>query len=642
MCGIAGWYRGEGRAVPEAAIRAQCDAIVHRGPDDAGVFIDGALGMGMRRLSIIDIEGGHQPMVTADGRYAIVYNGEIYNHLDLRRELSERGGVFRTRSDTETVLEAYAAWGDSAWARLDGMFAAAIYDRRERVLTLARDQIGVKPLYVSEQNGDVVFASEIKALAVLPGLEFDLDERSVHDVFRFGHVLSPRTIYRQVRHIGPGGVERFGPAGAHSRRRFWKPVVRPAAPRSASEWIEATRSEVLASVKRHMLSDVPVGSFLSGGVDSAAVTAAMAQQSSAKITAFTIGFPGNPIDETGAARKIADHLGCAHVARPVELGKARDVIPAVQRAFDEPSGASAAVPTWYLSKLASEHVKVVLCGEGGDELFSGYKRHLNARRMDRLRPLIAAMRPVAGLIERLPSGAPRWNRIRQHAGRFQRAALLDTGFQRFVAGTEIAGPDLRERLFERDFTAAQDRGADRLEAEYFDDPDWRQEPMLQQFMLGDLTLHMPSALLNRLDRTSMAHSLEARVPLLSASFVDFTLTAPIWLKAKGVGKFLLREAARPWLPPEILKRRKQGFQMPLSDWFLGDFGDFAHDAGAVAATEGYLKPKAVEELFAAHRSGAADYGKLLYAIVSFSCWWNEVRIRPRTPAGREFQTLRAR
>ncbi|NWG70167.1 MAG: asparagine synthase (glutamine-hydrolyzing) [Parvularculaceae bacterium] len=639
MCGIAGWRRGEGRTVSEAQIRAQCDAIVHRGPDDEGVFVEGALGMGMRRLSIIDIDGGHQPMISADGRYAVVYNGEVYNHLDLRRDLTAKGAVFRTRSDTETVLEAFAAWGDGAFARLDGMFAVAIYDRAEQVLTLARDQIGVKPLYVSEQNGEVAFASEIKALAVVPGFEFDIDERSVHDVFRFGHVLRPRTIYRQVRQVDPGAVERFGPGGAHSAGNFWRPIVRRGVERSPAEWIEATRSEVLASVKRHLLSDVPVGSFLSGGVDSAAVTAAMARQSPARITAFTIGFPGNPIDETGAAKKIADHLGCAHVARPVELGKARDVIPAVQRTFDEPSGASAAVPTWYLSKLASEHVKVVLCGEGGDELFSGYKRHLNARRMDRLRPLISAMGPAASLIEKLPDGAPQWNRLRQHAGRFRRAALLSSGFQRFVAATEIAGPEMRERLFEPEFAAAQDRAADRLEAEYFADPQWRREPMLQQFMLGDLTLHMPSALLNRLDRTSMAHSLEARVPLLSPAFVDFTLSAPLSLKAKGVGKYLLREAARPWLPPETLKRRKQGFQMPLADWFLGDFADFAHDAGAKAATHGYLRPKAVEEIFNAHRRGAADYGKLLYAIVAFSCWWNDVRIRARPLRS---QTLRAR
>ena len=630
MCGIAGWYRRGGRPVAAAAVMAQCDAILHRGPDDSGLFVDGDFGMGMRRLSIIDIEGGHQPMTGAEGRYAIVYNGEVYNHLELRPELEARGARFKTHSDTETVLAAFLAWGDDCWPRLEGMYAAAIFDRRERVLALARDPIGIKPLFVTEQQGGLAFASEIKALTPLADLEFDVDRRSAHVFFRFGHVLRPRTIYRQVLQIDPGCRARIGPSGPLSVTRFWTPKVRRLEGRSEAGWIEATRAELLKSVKRHMLSDVPVGSFLSGGVDSAAVTAAMARQSAAKITAFTIGFPGNPIDETDAAKSIADHLGCEHVVRPVDLLKARDAIPLVQKALDEPSGASAAIPTYYLSKLASEHVKVVLCGEGGDELFSGYKRHRNARLIERAAPLIAALGPAAGLMERLPeTPSRRWNTMRQHAGRFRRSAALASGFQRFVAGTEIAGPALRERLFEPSFEAAEGRNPERLEAEYFADADWRREPMLQQFMLGDLTLHMPSALLGRLDRTSMAHSLEARVPLLSHVFVDWTLTAPLELKAKGVGKHLLREAARPWLPDGVLARRKQGFQMPLADWFLGDFSGFAREAWARsgAADAGFLDKGAVDALFTEHREGRADYGKLLYAISMFSSWWSEVRVR---------------
>ena len=414
----------------------------------------------------------------------------------------------------------------------------------------------------------------------------------------------------------------------------WTATARPLEGRSEGEWIEATRAELLGSVKRHLLSDVPVGSFLSGGVDSAAVTAAMARQSSAKITAFTIGFPGNPIDESGAAKAIADHIGCEHVVRPVDLLKARDVIPAVQAAFDEPSGASAAIPTWYVSKLASEHVKVVLCGEGGDELFGGYKRHRNARRMEAVAPIVSALGPAAALLERLPSGSRRWNYLRQNARRFSGSARLQTGYQRFIAGTEIANADLRERILRPDFQAREERSPERLEAEYFGGGAHEGQSMLQQFMTGDLTLHMPSALLNRLDRTSMAHSLEARVPLLSHVFVDFTLTAPVALKAKGTGKRLLREAARPWLPAGILERKKQGFQMPLTDWFLGDFSEFARDSfhASGAAHAGYLNPAAVDALFKEHRDGRADYGKLLYAISMFSHWWGSIRVGARRPA----------
>jgi asparagine synthase (glutamine-hydrolysing) len=647
MCGIAGWYRRGGRPAPGEVIAAQCDAIIHRGPDDSGVFIDADLGMGMRRLSIIDIAGGHQPMSAGEGRYWIVYNGEIYNHLDLRPELEARGARFATHSDTETVLAAFTAWGAACWPKFEGMFAAAIFDVKTRTLTLARDPIGIKPLFVSEQAGGIAFASELKALTLVPGFDFNVDERAVYDYFSFGHIQRPRTIWREAREMPPGTTLTIGREGPGASARFWTPRVRAVKTQSQAGWIEEARHELRASVKRHMLSDVPVGSFLSGGVDSAAVTAAMALESGAKVTAFTIGFPGHPIDETEAAGKIATHLGCEHVVRPVDLMKARDVMPTVQRAFDEPSGASAAIPTWYLSKLASEHVKVVLCGEGGDELFAGYKRQRNARRVERWGPFIRALGPVASLIDHLPeTSSRRWNYSRQHARRFRRSALLSSGFQRFLAGTEITSPDMRKAIAEPDLVSACERSLDDWEREYFSDPDWRAQPMLQQFMLGDLTLHMPSALLGRLDRASMAHSLEARVPLLSHKFVDWSFTVPIDLKARGPGKYVLREAARPWLPEGALERKKQGFQMPLADWFHGDFGDFAKEAwresGAAAA--GFLRPSAADALFEEHRRGLADHGKLLYAMSMFAGWWREIRLgAARKEAGAPaLQTLRAR
>jgi asparagine synthase (glutamine-hydrolysing) len=635
MCGIAGWYRRGGRPVAESLVAAQCDTIRHRGPDDAGYFTDGDVGIGMRRLSIIDLTGGHQPMTTDDDRHAIVFNGEIYNHPELRPELEARGYRFHTHSDTETLLAAYVLWGDDAWLRLEGMYAVAIFDKHTRTLTLARDPLGIKPLYVTEQNGGIAFGSELKTLTLLPDHRFDVDERAVHDYFSFGHVQRPRSIYRQVRQLDPGYVLRIGPEGEAREHRFWKPEIRIRHGLSEAEWIEETRATLLQSVKRHMLADVPVGSFLSGGVDSAAVTAAMARQSSQRITAFTIGFPGNPIDETSAARRIAEHLGCDHLVQPLELARARDLIPAVQESFDEPSGASAAIPTWYLSKLAAQHVKVVLSGEGGDELFAGYKRQRNAIRMDRLRPLLKAAGPLAALIDRLPrTSSRRWNYIPQYARRFREAALLQTGFQRFIAGTQIMSADMRGRVYDPGFLARQEQPLEAWEAEYFAEAEWRDATMLQQFMLGDLAVHMPSALLNRLDRTSMAHSLEARVPLLSHKFVDWSLTVPTEMKAKGAGKHVLREAARPWLPEGILERRKQGFQMPLTDWFLGDFSDFARESwhGSGAAQAGYLEPRAVDALFDEHRSGRANHAKLLYAITMFSCWWQMQRVQPEARA----------
>ncbi len=624
MCGIAGWYARGGGPIDEALIARQCEAIIHRGPDDCGYFIDGELGMGMRRLSIIDIGGGHQPIHSPDGRHVIVFNGEIYNHLDLRPELEARGYRFSTQSDTETLLAAYICWGDAAWLRLEGMFGVAIWDRQTRTLTLARDALGIKPLYISQQRGGIAFASELRSLTELPGLDFDIDPRAVHDFVRFGHVLTPRSIYRQVTQLEPGHVLRLGPSGDPAIHRFWKPLHAVRRNLSEKAWIEEMRERLLETVRKHMLSDVPVGAFLSGGVDSSAVTAAMMRHASRPVKAFTVGFPGNAIDETEAARAIAAHLGCEHIVLPVELEAARDLVPTIVAGMDEPLAASAVIPCWYVSRLAAEHVKVVLCGEGGDELFAGYKRQRNAQRMARWQPLIRLLGPAAGLAGRLPPTRMRtWNMIRQQIGKVRDSAALTSGFQRFLAGTQIATPDLRLALLDPDMRAREERSLAMLEQEFFDDPDWANGSMIEQFMIGDLTVHMPSALLPRLDRTSMAHSLEARVPFLTHDFVDWSLTVPTALKVKGRGKHILREAIRPWLPEGMLDRGKQGFQMPVADWFRGSFSDYAreiwHDSGIVHA--GFFDTVQVERLFDLHRTGKANYGKLLYALTVFSLWW---------------------
>lgn len=632
MCGIAGWYRRGGRPVSRATIAAQCDAIRHRGPDDDGVLTDGDFGFGMRRLSILDLAGGHQPMTAADGRYAIVFNGEIYNHRDLRPALAAAGIAFQTHSDTETVLAAYVAWGDDAWSKLEGMFTVAIWDGVERVLTLARDPLGIKPLYVSQQRGGLAFASELKALLVLPEHEFDIDDRAVNDYFSFGHVRKPRSIYRQVGMLDPGHFLKFGPDGEARTRPFWQPRFRPSPAMSPDDWIERMRSMLLDTTARHMQSDVPVAAFLSGGIDSSAVLAAMTRTAAQPIKAFTIGYPGAAIDETAAAREIAEHLGCEHIVMPLELGNAVDVLPQVQRCYDEPFADMAAIPTWYASKLAAEHVKVILCGEGGDELFAGYKRHRNARNIERLRPAMRALGPLGAAIDRLPeTPSPRLNLLRQHAQRFAEFVRLPDGYPQFFAATQISRRSLRRRVYSDAFWNTQEAADDHaaLEAEYFPAGASGAESALEKFMFADLTLNMPSAMLTRLDRASMAHSVEARVPFLSHKMVDWALTVPPELKLRGkTGKYLLRRAIAPWLPPSIMHRPKQGFQMPLAAWLRGDFGVFArevwNDGGARDA--GYLDPVAVERIFDEHRRGAADHGRMLYAIAVFSLWWRDTRV----------------
>jgi asparagine synthase (glutamine-hydrolysing) len=628
MCGIAGWYRRGRGPVTAEVIARQCRTLIHRGPDDSGQLVDGDFGFGMRRLSIIDIEGGRQPIETPDGRYAIVYNGEIYNHLDLRRELEAEGVRFATRSDTETVLASFARWGEAAWPRLEGMYAAAIWDRRERALTLARDPLGIKPLYLTEQGGGLAFASEIRALVGLPDHAFDVDERAAHDFFSFGHVQRPRSIYAQVRSLDPGTSLRLGPEGAAAARVFWRPRFAPRAGLSDAEWIEETRAQVQRTVERHMLADVPVGAFLSGGVDSSAIAAAMTRAASGPVKAFTVGFPGTSIDETKAAGRIAAHLGCEHIVLPLEPIAAGDLLPDVQAAFDEPCAATAAVPIWHISRLAAQHLKVVLCGEGADEIFAGYKRQRTAMAAARWAPLL---RPLSGLADALPAGGPpAWNYLRQNARRFRDSARLGSSYQRFFAATQISTPQVRARLYEPGFLARQE-GEDpfgRLEAEYFAGPEARGLSPLEQFMLADITVHMPGSLLNRLDRASMAHSLEARVPFLSHRFVDWSLTVPTRMKLRGgVGKYALRKAVEPWLPEGALSKKKMGFQLPFAEWFRGDFADFARqawrDSGAAAA--GYLRPAAVEALFEEHRAGLADHGRILYAIAMFGCWWRQAR-----------------
>jgi len=636
MCGIAGWYRRGGRPVPRDAVVSQCDRLLSRGPDDAGYLVDGDFGFGMRRLSIIDIAGGHQPMFTADGRFAIVFNGEVVNSPAVRGGLEGSYDFQTDHSDTETVLAAFIRWGDDAWLKLEGMYAVAIWDKLAKSLTLARDPLGIKPLFFTEQAGGLAFASEITALRPLPAHEFDLDEDGVDDFFCFGHTLPPRTIFKQVRPLEPGHVLHMEAAGEPVIRRFWQAKLNVEEGVSEADWIERTRSELLRTVKEHQLSDVPIGAFVSGGIDSGAIAAAMARTSSEPFKMFTAGFPGSPRDETEAAARLATHLGCEHVILPMQPQDAADVLPAVQASFDEPTAANSAIPLWYLSRAAAEHVKVVLCGEGGDELFLGYNRQRWAKRMAKWRALAGP----AGLLASMPELPVRkGNYLRQLAGRFREGALLGDGYERFFSAVSISTPRLRAGIYKPDFLAREEqRNSLEARARAFFPPAERQKLSdIEEFMMGDLTVHMPASMCQRLDRASMAHSLEARVPFLSHRFVDFALTVPTNLKLKGnIGKYVLRQAVEPWLPKGQLNQPKMGFQLPLADWFMGGFNDFAREAwtSSGAADLGILEKRGVDRLFDEHRSGAADHGRMLYAIAMFSCWWKDQRASSATASRR--------
>lgn len=632
MCGIAGWY-ARGRAiVASTVISAQCGTIVHRGPDDAGTLTDGDFGFGMRRLSIVDIEGGHQPMETADGRFAIIFNGEIYNHLKLREALLQRGHAFRTRSDTETILAAYQEWREDTWRRLDGMFAVAIWDRRERKLVLARDHFGIKPLYYTLQNGGLAFGSELKALMPVPGHRFDIDPRAVHDLFTFGHIRTDRSIYAQVHTLPPGHSLTITQDGGPQIGSFWRPIHAHASARSEDEWIEEFRERWRETIRSQLLADVEVGAFLSGGIDSSAVVAMMAQVTGEPVKTFTIGFPIERYNEAPYAEAVARHLGCTHTSRIIDLGRARDLLPQLQHCYDEPFADPSAIPTWYLSQLAREHVKVVLSGDGGDELFMGYKRHLTARRMahipQRLRQVIGSA------ISSLPSTPVRsWNRKVQRWQKTMAAANLPDGASRFFALTQITSTDLRRRVFSEDTNQLDTPNLfEGLRDEYFPDPEKSiSHDELEQLAYADLTLNLPCDMLTKVDRASMAHSLEVRVPFLSPSLVEWAMGVPTGMKIKGkTGKYLLREAIKPWMPNGIVDRRKQGFQIPIAEWFDGDFGRYAlelwQDSGA--ADLGFLRRGEIDSVFAEHRAGKRDHGRFLYALAQFSLWWADRKAAP--------------
>ncbi|MET0250541.1 MAG: asparagine synthase C-terminal domain-containing protein, partial [Novosphingobium sp.] len=456
----------------------------------------------------------------------------------------------------------------------------------------------------------------------LPDHAFTIDERAVHDFFSFGHVQKPRSIWREVRSLDPGHVLHLGADGDPQVHAFWRPRFAVDRGLTEQQWIEQTREQVQRTVEQHMLADVTVGCFLSGGVDSSAIAAAMSRVASAPVKAFTVGFPGTAIDETEAAARIARHLGMEHIVLPLEPVAAGDLLPAVQAAFDEPCAATAAVPVWHLSRLAASHVKVVLTGEGSDEIFAGYKRQRTALNAARWSPLVRALGPLAGALPG-PMG--------HNARKFRQAALLGSSYQRFFSGTTITNPWVRERIYATGFHQRQDPrdGFARLEAEYFGDAQAQALDPLEQFMLADLTVHMPGSLLHRTDRASMAHSLEARVPFLGHRFVDWSLTMPREMKLRGkVGKYALRQAVAPWLFEGALHNRKLGFQLPFAEWFRGDFASFAraawHDSGAVSA--GYLQPQAIEQLFDEHRAGSADHGRVLYAVAMFACWWQQTMV----------------
>ena len=619
MCGITGLYHLETpKPVDPARIERMCAAMAHRGPDGQGVWTAPGVGLGHLRLSIIDLAGSPQPMASSDGRAMLVFNGEIYNYRELREELRGFGAEFRTDGDSEVILAAWQKWGPACVARLHGMFAFAIYDLTERTLFLARDRLGVKPLfYAPLSDGSVAFASELKGLLANPLLRREIDPLAIEDYMTWGYVPDHRSILAGVHKL---------PAGHTLLLRHGRPLPRPVQywDVSFAERRQGRASDLEAellhllrqAVTSRMTADVPLGAFLSGGVDSSAVVALMAEASNAPVKTCTIGFDVAALDETGYAQQVATKFATDHRARQVSPDDFEQV-DTLAAMFDEPFADASALPTWRVCQLARESVTVALSGDGADEAFAGYRRHKFQHAEDRLRGIVpqALRGPVlGGLGAAYPKAdwAPR--SLRAKTTLLSLAGTSEAGYARAVA---ILPPELRQGLYSPEFLKL--RG------------DYRAEQPFEAVMRGaqarsgldraqyaDLKFWLPGDILTKVDRTSMAVSLEAREPLLDHRLIEFAAALPEGLRTRrGEGKWLLKKAMQRYLPDEVLYRPKQGFVLPMAQWFRGPLASSARTIGSSAALArtGWFDAKRLGAIAEDHISGRADHGRLLWQLV---------------------------
>jgi asparagine synthase (glutamine-hydrolysing) len=610
MCGIAGIVRWDGAPVAEAELRAMCGAMTHRGPDDEGVYLSGGVGLGMRRLSIIDLDGGHQPVANEDRSVWVVFNGEIYNYRALRRDLERRGHVFSTSSDTETIVHLYEEHGVHCVDHLRGMFALAIWDTRRRQILLARDRLGIKPLYYAESDGELLFASELKPILQLGHVPRTLDWGAVRHLFTFLVTPAAQSIVSGVKKLEPARIAVARDGASLRTERYWDVDFDARRNATEPELVEELRSLLDEAVALHQVSDVPVGAFLSGGVDSSAVVASMSRLTAQPVKTFSVGFADADFSELEPARQVASLFGTEHH----ELVLEPDVVPLVDDFawfLDEPFGDTSAIATYMVSKLAAEHVKVVLTGDGGDEIFAGYDKYVVEDRERAYDLMPAGLRRAAGAVGAvMPEG--------MRGRRFLRHLALD-GARRYLDAQSIVHPDELGRLFTPEAgarMAAYDPWAGPIE-QLGGAPDW-----ISAVQYGDLQHYLPLDVLTKVDRMTMAHSIEARPPLLDHRLVEFAATIPPELRYRdGTTKYLFKQALRGVLPDSIIDRRKQGFAVPLARWFRGPLFGYAHDMllSARSRQRGVLNPAAVERKLLLHQRGR-DLDLQLWTMLSFELW----------------------
>jgi asparagine synthase (glutamine-hydrolysing) len=608
MCGICGIASAHGPADVDR-LAAMSETLVHRGPDSFGEHVDGPVALAARRLSIIDLETGDQPIGNEDGSVHVVQNGEIYNYRELRRELERSGHRFRTHGDTEVLLHLYEEHGDAFASRLRGMFAIAIWDARRRRVVLARDRFGIKPLYYRHVDGELAFASELRAL---PRGEIDHD--AVAAFLAFNAIPAPLTIFRDTRKLEPGHILVWYDDGHVRVERFARPAPVDAADVRTdddAELVEELRARMRDSVRAHLVSDVPVGVLLSGGVDSALLAALAAEETAEPVRTFSIGFEERSFNELADARRVAERYGTQHrelVLRP----DAALLLPALADAFDEPFADSSALPTYLVSQLAAGDVKVALSGEGGDELFGGYYTYV----ADLLAARVGGLARLARtLVDLLPSSDAKAS-FDYKAKRFVRAAHLPP-LERHHGWKEIFSADARAELTGRmnGFDPV-----DVLRRRYAETTGADELARLQDVDLGT---YLVDDLLVKTDRASMAHSLEARVPYLDTAVTNLALALPTRLKVRGLDKkVLLRKAAEPLLPREIVHGKKRGFSIPAAAWLRGDLEPFARETLSpdTMRRQGFFDSAVVTRILDEHVSGREDLSRQLWGLLAFTLW----------------------
>jgi len=622
MCGIVGIVRNDGKPVDEQLLARMNDAIRHRGPDEDGFYVNGSVGLAMRRLAIIDLKSGQQPIHNQDRTSWIVFNGEIYNYLELREKLEKLGHTFYTNSDTEAIVHAYDEFGADCPKHLRGMFVFAIWNIPKQELFIARDRMGKKPLLYAEVNGKLIFGSEFSALLVHPDVSRDIDAEALDYYLSFMCIPAPLTAYRAIRKLEPAHWLRWR-NGNIDLGRYWQPDFTKKIDISEEEAGERTIEILRDAVKVRLMSEVPLGAFLSGGIDSSAVVALMSQESSERVKTFSIGFEEQDFSELHHARRVAEHVGADHhefIVRP----DAVEILPMLVDHYGEPYADSSAVPTYYVARETRKHVTVALNGDGGDESFAGYERYIAMGLTEKYRKIPSFVREsmIREAVNMLPTDPTRKSKIKSAQRLLAVVARPKAG--RYMHWMSAFNEELKEPLYTESFRQ-QTQGANAtgiLE-------NWFKRAngigMVDTLLLTDQMTYLPNDLLVKVDIATMAVSLEARSPFLDHHVIEFAASLPQNLKLRRLtGKYLLKKVLRKLLPSENLTRRKMGFGVPIGHWFRGKMQPFLREVvlSEKALSRGLFKPEAVKQLVELHARAERDYSHQLWTLLMLELWFN--------------------